>query len=176
MNKISFAAFICSLISTTIYAAPNTKLSGPPIPKINCEYLIPKTTQKIPLETINNWATNAAIQSFDFNYNQLDGQLSALQLCYTEQGWQGFFNALQQSGNIVAIKSQKLITTSQVNGIPRTITKDKQWKTTVPLRVVYQNEKERFTQALTVNLTITRQKSGRLGIMQLIAIPKTNIR
>ena len=50
--------------------------------------------------------------------------------------------------------------------------KDNQWKASVPLQVVYQNDKEKLTQLLTVNLLIGRKISGDLGIMQMIATPQ----
>jgi len=39
------------------------------------------------------------------------------------------------------------------------------------LQVVYQNDKEKLTQKLNVDLLIGRKMSGDLGIMQMIAIP-----
>ncbi len=42
-----------------------------------------------------------------------------------------------------------------------------------PLQVVYQNDKEKLTQLLTVDVLIGRKISGDLGIMQMIAAPRT---
>ncbi|NSL17842.1 DotI/IcmL/TraM family protein [Tatlockia micdadei] len=118
------------------------------------------------------WAEKAAEQSFDFDYNTMDSQLAALKSCYTEQGWQGFNDALQKSGNLNAIKSQQLTVSSMVNGESKiTELKDNQWKVIIPMQVVYQNDKEKLTQPLTVNLVVGRKISGDLGIMQMIAIP-----
>ena len=49
--------------------------------------------------------------------------------------------------------------------------KDNQWKVSIPLQVVYQNDKEKLTQKLNVDLLIGRKMSGDLGIMQMIATP-----
>ena len=62
---------------------------------------------------IKTWAEAAAMQSFSFNPNSLDNELSQLKTCYTNQGWQGFNDALQKSDNLSAIKSQYLTVTSQ---------------------------------------------------------------
>ena len=51
--------------------------------------------------------------------------------------------------------------------------KDNQWKITLPLQVVYQNDKEKVTQLLQVDLTVGRKPSGDLGITQMIATPRT---
>ena len=99
--------------------------------------------------------------------------MQKLQSCFTDQGWTGFNSALQKSGNLDAIKTQKLTVSSQVDGQPQvTEAKDNQWKITLPLQVVYQNDKEKVTQLLNVNLTVGRKITGDLGIVQIIASPR----
>ncbi|KTC87615.1 IcmL-like protein [Legionella drozanskii LLAP-1] len=144
----------------------------PPQP-LNCNYRIPAETTHIEQTIVMKWAENAAEQSFDFDHNTIDNQLSSLKSCYTEQGWQGFNDALQKSGNLNAIKSQQLMVSSMVNGESKVIEiKDNQWKVVIPMQVVYQNDKEKLTQPLTINLVVGRKISGDLGIMQMIAIPR----
>ncbi|CEG61714.1 DotI/IcmL/TraM family protein [Legionella micdadei] len=153
---------------TSNTAAPT---AAPPQP-LNCNYRIPAETTHIEQTIVMKWAEKAAEQSFDFDYNTMDSQLAALKSCYTEQGWQGFNDALQKSGNLNAIKSQQLTVSSMVNGESKiTELKDNQWKVIIPMQVVYQNDKEKLTQPLTVNLVVGRKISGDLGIMQMIAIP-----
>ncbi|KTD18834.1 IcmL-like protein [Legionella lansingensis] len=143
------------------------------VPKIDCNYRIPAETTTVDQSLVLRWATKAAVQSFDFDYNTIDTQLSKLKACYTDLGWQGFNDALQKSGNLNAIKTQKLIVSSMLSG-PMQITqiKDNQWKVNIPLQVVYQNDKEKLTQALMVHLVIGRKVSGDLGITQIIAMPR----
>ena len=155
-------------LSTTTAPAAAT-----PTAVINCNYHIPKETTTIDQSVISTWAGKAAVQSFDFNPATLDEQLTQLKACYTEQGWQGFNEALQKSGNIDAIKSQHLTVSSQVDGnISINPVKDNQWKVGVPMQVVYQNEKEKLTQSLSIELLIGRKPTGDLGIMQVIATPR----
>lgn len=102
--------------------------------------------------------------------------MQKLQPCFTEQGWTGFSAALQKSGNIEAIKSQKLNVTSQIDGQTLiTDTKDNQWKITLPIAVVYQNDKEKVSQLLSVDLTVSRKTNGDLGITQMIAAPRGTV-
>lgn len=143
----------------------------PPQP-LNCSYRIPAETAHIEQTIIVKWAEKAAEQSFDYDFNNFDTKISELKTCYTEQGWQGFNDALEKSGNINAIKTQKLTVSSMVSGESKvTEIKDNQWKIIIPMQVVYQNDKEKLTQPLTVNLVVGRKVSGDLGIMQMIAIP-----
>lgn len=160
-------------------AAPATPAT-PAIPKtsqvnkpLDCNYRIPAETTNIEPAIVQKWAEKAAVQSFDLDHNTLDKQLSDLKACYTDLGWQGFNDALQKSGNLNAIKTQQLTVSSMLNGEAKVIeAKDNQWKLTIPLQVVYQNDKEKLSQPLTVNLVVGRKISGDLGIMQMIAIPQ----
>lgn len=154
-----------TVTSTTTTATPPTA--------IDCQYRIPAETTKIEPSLVSQWAVKATEQSFDFSASSLDNQLQTLKACYTEQGWAGFNDALQKSGNVNAIKSQQLMVSGQLDGeVIIHDAKENQWKVTLPLRVVYQNDKEKLTQLLTVDLLVGRKISGDLGIMQMIATPR----
>lgn len=140
---------------------------------ISCNYKIPPETIKIDEALVLNWAKKATTQSFDFNSASVDTQLQELQSCYTEKGWEEFKTALQKSGNIEAIKIQKLIVNGEIDGQTQLLeTKENQWRIALPLHVTYQNDKGKIIQLLNVNLTIGRKITGELGIMQMIATPR----
>ncbi|ARB91989.1 DotI/IcmL family type IV secretion protein [Legionella longbeachae] len=150
----------------------NSAQSTPPA-VINCDYKIPPETKQIDQSLVITWSEKAVTQAFDFDPNKLDEQLQKLQACFTEQGWTGFNTALQKSGNLEAIKSQKLTVSSQVMGQAIvTEAKENQWKLNLPLQVVYQNDKEKVTQLLNIDVTVGRKITGDLGIVQMIAAPK----
>ncbi|RUQ91495.1 DotI/IcmL family type IV secretion protein [Legionella septentrionalis] len=145
----------------------------PPENTINCQYRIPAENTNINEALLTTWAEKAVVQSFDLDAATLESQLNELQPCFTEQGWQSFNEALKESGNINAIKSQNLTVSSHINGTTTiSAVKENQWKATVPVQVVYQNTKEKLTQQLSVELLIGRKTSGDLGIMQMIATPR----
>ena len=149
---------------------PSVALVPPPI---NCKYHIPADNTTVDQKVLSTWAAKAAIQSFEFNPASIDQELVDLKSCYTDPGWQGFNDALQKSGNIAAIKTQHLTVSSQVDGeVKINAVKDNQWKVSVPLQVVYQNDKEKLTQLLDIDLLVGRKISGDLGIMQMIAVPR----
>jgi len=161
--------------STTVQPQPQpTTVQPQPAPVINCEYKIPTQTKTIEQSIVITWAEKATTQAFDFDPANVDNQVQKLKPCFTEQGWSGFNSALEKSGNVEAIKTQKLTVSSQVDGQTQvTEAKDNQWKITLPLHVVYQNDKEKVTQLLSINLTVGRKASGDLGIIQMIATPRT---
>ncbi|VEG92416.1 DotI/IcmL family type IV secretion protein [Legionella spiritensis] len=142
-------------------------------PVIDCNYKIPPETTNIEQSVIQTWAAKATEQSFDFDYNKINEQLSGLKSCFTEQGWKSFNDALQSSGNLKVIQSEKLMVNGMIDGdITVSTVKDNQWKVILPLQVVYQNEKEKLNQSLTITLVVGRKVSGNLGIMQMVAMPR----
>ena len=163
-------------VTTVTTVTPVSSATTPAPQALNCQYRIPAETTNIDNTLVSNWGTQAIIQSFDFSPGSLPTQLASLQNCFTDQGWKGFNDALNKSGNIAAIKTQHLTVSSQADGKPViTLIKDNQWKLTLPLQVVYQNDKQKFTQVLTVDVLIGRKMNGDLGIMQMIATPKPTV-
>ncbi len=160
---------------TTVATPPISSLAAAPhaLPPIDCEYAIPATTKAIDQSILSTWADKAAVQIFSFTPESVDVQLDKLKTCFTDQGWKGYHDALNKSGNIVSIKTHRLNVSSEVSG-KTTINaiQENQWKISLPMTVVYQNDKEKLTQELAVDLLIGRQASGNLGIMQVIASPK----
>ena len=145
----------------------------PPLPPENCLYQLPSPTA-ISEKELTDWAQIAAVKSFDYNFETLDAQLQHLKACYTDQGWHGFNDALQQSGNLSAIKAQKLTVSSEVAGqIKINPIKTNQWKINLPLKVVYQNTQEKLTQLLSVEMIVVKKSERQLGIVQIIAEPST---
>lgn len=159
--------------TTTTNQTPPTPSQATVAPTINCDTKIPADQTTIDESLIKTWAQKATEQSFDFKAQSLDADLEKLKACYTEQGWQGFYSALKQSGNIDSIQSKHLTVSSQIEGpVNLETVKDNQWKATMPLQVVYQNDKQKLTQLLTVDVLIGRKKTGDLGIIQMIASPR----
>lgn len=196
MNKSLLSPVLIALISTQVNAAdpvlPNnaaketttsTITAPPPAPQttqmpttapvLDCNFHIPASQTAIDSAMITAWGEKAAIQSFTFTPANIQTQLETLNACFTEQGWKSFNDALQKSGNVESIKNQQLNVSAQSDGAPNISTvKEGQWKVTLPLQVVYQNDKEKVTQHLYVALLIGRKPSGDLGIMQLVATAK----
>lgn len=163
-----------SKAESSVTPTPSTPVTAPTTaPAIDCHYSIPATVSTVEQPLVAQWAKKAVIQAFSFDFKTLDDQLAALKFCFTDQGWVGFSDALKKSGNLDAIKQEKLNVSSTLNGeVTLTGIKDNQWKIGLPLEVIYQNDKEKINQSLMIDLIVGRQLSGNLGIMQIIAVPK----
>lgn len=154
-------------------SAPEADTAKPSPNIINCHYHIPAQTTQIEPSLVLTWGENAVKQSFDLNPSTLDQQLQDLKECFTDEGWQSYSEALQKSGNINSIRSQQLTVTNDVDGKSSIKpAKENQWNVSIPLKVVYQNNQEKITQMLTVDLLVGRKISGDLGIMQVLAAPR----
>lgn len=142
---------------------------------INCEYKI-TPSEEVKNTLVIQWSEKAAMQSFTYNSTDIDNKLQELKNCFTDQGYNSYTDALTKSGNVEAIKTQQLNVSSLVDGKTK-INKleDNKWQLKVPLQVVYQNNKEKLTQLLFVDMLVTRKKSGTLGIYQIIAAPRDKI-
>ena len=159
--------------STTPSTTQTQTTTTSPVTTITCEYKIAPEKTDIKPELIKTWAQYATKKSFDMNAGQLDQQMEELKNCYTKQGWEGFQSALDKSGNLKAIKQEKLSVNSQIDGsVALSQVKANQWKATMPVTVMYQNDKQKLTQLLSVDVMIGRKISGDLGIMQMIATPR----
>lgn len=189
MNKLLHTSALFLALTSSLYAEntitqvttpaeikPSTTSETPAIAPqpaiVDCHLKIPASTV-VTQELVSAWSEKAVEQSFNYSSLDIDSKLLELKSCFTDQGWLGYNDAITQSGNIKAVKEQKLTVSSQIDGKTRVETlKDNNWKVRVLLQVVYQNDKEKLTQLLTVDLMVARKVSGELGILQIIAAPR----
>lgn len=135
---------------------------------VNCEFQ--PGTGPVTEDTVALWSKNASIQAFNFLPETIDTQLEKLKTCFTGEGWQSFQDALTQSGNLSAIKDQKLSVKGIIDGqVKISVVKENQWKAIIPMQITYQNDKDKLVQILSIELLIGRKTTGELGIMQIIA-------
>lgn len=154
-------------------AAVTAAVKPATVQPVDCNYKIPAETMKVEDALVMQWATKATQQSFNFEFDKIDNQMTSLKNCYTDQGWQGFNDALQKSGNLDAIRSQKLMVSSVLDGKATILDiKNNEWKINMPLHVTYQSSSDKSSMPLSISLVVGRKISGDLGIMQMIATPR----
>jgi hypothetical protein len=143
------------------------------VSSITCDYKIPNENKNVVQSLIMDWAKNATVQSFTFNFDTIDAQLHKLKACFTDKGWKTFNSDLQASGNLNAIKSKQLNLSSYVDGEGLiTEINEHEWKISLPLNSVYQNATVKTVQPLRITLILELKKSGELGIATLVATPR----
>jgi len=176
-SQLLITAF-CACLLTQAYADTTQQEANQPSvtpmaakkQTINCQYKLTVPASELSPAVLLKWASHAAQQAFDFDYTEIDQQITALEPCFTKNGWASFNKAMTESGNIAAIKEQQFQVKSKPNGTPKLIeSTDNKWQVMLPLEVTYQNKEQKLTQDLYINLNIGLQISGNLGINQIIA-------
>lgn len=177
MNKYSI--LIGSLMLGNLswsFGEPSIQKAKPiynPSPNLNCTATVPNTSEPEKIRFIKNWSAYVAQKSFTFAHNNIDSQLKQLQFCYSKAGWSQFSEALEKSRNINLISQHQLVANTHIIG-PIEINHHPQyssWTAVVPLRVVYQNQKQKISQELNVHLTINQLRNNQLSVIQIVGKP-----
>ncbi len=88
-------------------------VSHPPKPAYFATTINGRITPLYPLDAPNQsdsavlqWANQAAIAAFSYNFVNYRSELQASSGFFTADGWTQFLNALQQSNNLEAVKAK----------------------------------------------------------------------
>jgi intracellular multiplication protein IcmL len=162
-------------------------LTHPPAPKYFATSINGRITPLFPLNEPNQsdsavlqWANQAAIAAFTYNFVNYRDELQASSGFFTAAGWNQFLNALQQSNNLDAVKAKKLIVSAVATRAPIILQKgilngSYSWRVQMPLLVTYQSASGFTQQNNVVTLLITRVSTLNsprgIGISQFVVGP-----
>ncbi|STX50632.1 protein IcmL (DotI) [Legionella busanensis] len=162
-------------------------LTHPPAPKYFATSINGRITPIFPLNEPNQsdsavlqWANQAAIAAFTYNFVNYRDELQAASGFFTADGWQQFLVALQQSNNLDAVKAKKLIVSAVATRAPIILQKGLlngrySWRVQMPLLVTYQSASEFSQQNNVVTMLITRVSTLNsprgIGIAQFVVGP-----
>lgn len=121
--------------------------------------LYPLTQPVVSQSALLDWATQAAIKvyTYDFlNYQQVLKEVASL---FTPEGWKYFQNNLQP--NLRNVIEKKLRVTAVATGAPIILEQGPllghyAWKVSIPILVTYESASEIVQQPLTVTMVIMR--------------------
>lgn len=128
------------------------------------------------------WANQAAIAAFTYNFVNYRDELQASSGFFTPEGWDQFLSALQSSNNLDAVKAKKLIVSAVATRAPIILQKGLlngvfSWRIQMPILVTYQSASEFSQQNNVVTMLITRVSSLNsprgIGISQFVVGPAT---
>lgn len=136
---------------------------------------------KQPVQSVNevlSWSTKAITDAYTFDFVNYRAQLQESRDLFTAEGWKGFQNALNDSGNLRSVVENKFVTTVVPRGAPVVVAEGYRngsyaWKIEVPIMVTYQSSERRTNQSLLVEAVIVRRSELEhprgIGIAQIIA-------
>lgn len=159
----------------------------PPAPKYFATSINGRITPLFPLNEPNQsdsavlqWANQAAIAAYTYNFVNYRTELQASSGFFTAEGWDQFLTALQQSNNLDAVKAKKLIVSAVATRAPIILQKGLlngryAWRVQMPILVTYQSASEFSQQNNVVTMLITRVSTLNsprgIGISQFVVGP-----
>lgn len=162
-------------------------ISHPPAPKYFATTINGRITQLVPLDRPNQadssvlqWANQAAIAAFTYNFVNYQQELQSASEFFTPKGWREFLRALDSSNNLEAVKTKKLIVSAVATRAPIILQKGildgrYAWRVQIPILVTYQSPNEFAQQNNVVTMLITRVSTLNnprgIGISQFIVAP-----
>ncbi|KTC85952.1 MULTISPECIES: type IVB secretion system apparatus protein IcmL/DotI [Legionella] len=186
-RKIIFALLFSVLINFILASLLVYMLTHPPAPKYFATSISGRITPLYPLDEPNQsdsavlqWANQAAIAAFTYNFVNYRDELQASSGFFTSDGWTQFLNALQQSNNLDAVKAKKLIVSAVATRAPIILQKGLlngvySWRVQMPILVTYQSASEFSQQNNVVTMLITRVSTLNsprgIGIAQFVVGP-----
>lgn len=140
--------------------------------------LVPLDEPNLSTSALLQWATQAAVAAYTYNYVNYRKELQAASEFFTPEGWQSFLEALDKSKNLTTVIERKLVVSAIVTGAPVILEQGVRngrytWRVQMPITVTYQgaNTQRQETYALTllIGRVSTLQSVSGVGIAQLVA-------
>lgn len=186
MILILLISIICNFVLATmlIYV-----ITHPPEPRYFATSSNGRITPLVALNAPNQsdsailqWANQAAIATFSYNFVNYRSELVAASGFFTAEGWDQFVTALGASNNLEAIKAKKLVVSAVATSAPVILQKGilngrYAWRIQMPILVTYQSASEFSQQNLNVTMLVTRvdtlNSPRGIGIAQFVSAPAT---
>ncbi len=186
-RKIMVVLLISVLLNIGLGAVLYYIVSHPPMPKYFATSINGRITPIIPINEPNQsdssvlqWANQAAIASYTYNFVSYRKELQAASEFYTELGWEQFTSALESSNNLEAVKAKKLIVSAVATQAPVILKQGLlngrySWRIQMPLLVTYQSasqfSQENYMVTLLVQRVSTFNNPRGIGISQIVVGP-----
>ncbi|HAT8178651.1 TPA: type IV secretion protein DotI [Legionella pneumophila] len=186
-RKVILALLIAILVNVILVSLVVYMITHPPAPKYFATSINGRITPLFPLDEPNQsdsavlqWANQAAIAAFTYNFVNYRDELQASSGFFTAEGWDQFLAALDQSNNLDAVKAKKLVVSAVATRAPIILQKGVlngrySWRVQMPILVTYQSASEFTQQNNVVTMLITRVSTLNsprgIGIAQFVVGP-----
>ena len=162
-------------------------ITHPPAPRYFATSINGRITPLIQMDAPNQsesaiaqWANQAAIATFSYNFVNYRSELVAASGFFTAEGWDQFIAALGSSNNLDAVKAKKLVVSAVATSAPVILQKgvlngNYSWRIQMPILVTYQSASEFSQQNLNVTMLVSRvdtlNSPRGIGIAQFVSAP-----
>lgn len=189
-RKVILALTVAIIVNCLLGGLLAYILSHPPEPRYFATSINGRITPLYPLNQPNQsdsavlqWANQAAIAAFTYNFVNYRDELQASSGFFTAQGWDQFLSALQQSNNLDAVKAKKLVVSAVATRAPVILQKgilngSYSWRIQMPILVTYQSASQFTQQNNVVTMLVTRistlNSPRGIGIDQFVVGPASS--
>jgi intracellular multiplication protein IcmL len=186
-RKLISLMFLSGMTNIALLMMLGYIVTHPPEPKYFATSINGRITPLFALNAPNQsdsavlqWANQAAIAAFSYNFVNYRSELQASSGFFTADGWTQFLQALQDSNNLDAVKAKKLIVSAVATRAPIILQKGilngrYAWRIQMPLLVTYQSASEFSQQNSVVTMLVTRVSTLNsprgIGIAQFVVGP-----
>lgn len=186
-RKVMLILLISVLLNIGLGAVLYYIVSHPPMPKYFATSINGRITPIVSIDQPNQsdssvlqWANQAAIASYSYNFVNYRKELQAASEFYTDIGWQQFMSALESSNNLAAVKAKKLIVSAVATQAPVILKKgilngSYSWRVQMPLLVTYQSAsqftQENYMMTMLIQRVSTFNNPRGIGISQVVVGP-----
>lgn len=186
-RKVLLALLFSIMINIILGSILAYIVSHPPRPKYFATSINGRITPLYALNVPNQsdssilqWANQAAIAAFTYNFVNYRSELQAASAFFTTKGWKQFLSALDQSNNLDSVKAKKLIVSAVATRAPIILEKgvlngQYAWRVQMPLLVTYQSASEFTQENYVVTMLIERistlNSPRGIGISQIVVGP-----
>ena len=129
-------------------------------------------------KTIINWASEAAIAAYNFNFFNADDSLQTIKRYFTDEGWEQFSAAVQSSNVLSEVKAKRIIVSAVATSTPVILEKGMlngrfSWRVQLPILITYSASGSAPTApiypvTMLINRISTLESPQGIGISQFI--------
>jgi len=123
--------------------------------------LYPLSEPMIAPAELLQWAHQAAVSAYTYNFVNYREALQQLQNQFTPDGWKYFESALQSARTLETVIAKKLVVSAVATGTPVILDQGVvagryAWKVQIPLLVTFQSPNEQTQQPVTILMIVSR--------------------
>ena len=191
-RRVMIVLLLSILLNVILAGLLAYMLSNPPMPKYFATTINGRITPLVPLDMPNQsdsailqWSAQAATAAYSYNFLNYRKELQVASEFFTPLGWRDFLQALEESNNLDAVRSKKLIVSAVATRAPVVLQKGVlngrySWRVQMVLLVTYQSASEFTQEQYVVTMLITRVSTLNtprgIGIAQfVVGAPAGNI-
>jgi len=187
-HRKTVIAFLLSMVVNVIMGSLLTYIiTHPPAPRYFATSIDGRITPLYPLDKPNmtdaqvlQWAAEAAVAVFSYNFVNYNSELQASSGYFTGYGWRQFQLVLQRSRLVEIVTSKKLILSAEPTGAPEKVRPPQllsngrwAWEVRVPLKVYMTTSQSAYTtQNFNVTMVVMRVSTlnapSGIGIQQIL--------